>query len=828
MKYLYLALMLILASVSTPTLWAQQAEHHKVGHGCARANLPTSNFYEGEFDRESLPAFIVSAQVPVYSDKRSEAIAPTERLAFGSRIFVVEPAGESSGARAEVADYSDVSNVYGWVDQQHLLCRRDPLRLANGIWRRAFVQTATKVIDSDVELNYTTKVMYDSSEGACEDDDCRQIGEFKWFFIYAERDGKLLVSEAAQLRGNSVELSGWLNLDDAILWDTASALRPSETLEDSEPEDYVCAYPSPESIDDPEQCRQVLGGERWFESHLRLPILDDVDDEDNGYWQVVFKGAGSNLGEAELLEGVLSTSSNANPTLSNLDVMFVIDGSRSMSPVIDAIKGTAGKPGLVKLLAERLGDKIDASNNYRVGFQIYRDSRLDGADGVRNSAAYSLANKPCHSDPTGFDKAFTEVEAQDDGWDSDFVENVYGGIMRGIKNLHSCSEHSKLIIVIGDHGYNATKQSDRDHPSYSISNIIRALYQDRLFAQPPILLFIQMPTSGNNTNQDAYDTAYRLFADQARELSEAWMTNNPQYKDLPTNEFNHESRRASSAQFKRLSSANVTDEVLDQIVEGVDSFFNPGLSAEILASGEAIVDAIDRMRAMNQYKSVPILWWGMAEQTLCRLYERRCEENILDKVQELYIPKSQRAKLVREVLMTDAQFNDWQGVLKAFRQLEPGRQTREQLLAVLKQKMGTNLGINIDDTTDADKTLGEILQLKAGLPHGFDSPILQYTENDIRADIPACELNHIVEVSTSQLTVLEAIEQGKGLPIFPYESANILLCTTMSTKGKALRKVKQNDVTVQPFNSPVGAQERSFLFSANNDQFFWLPIEWLP
>ena len=790
--YLFWATALVIAH-------ADAAWGAPVGSSCASANLSANNYYNGEFDRESLPAFIVSTQTPVYREQRS-ASTPVRRLAFGSRVYVVEPADGESGTRAQVADYSDASNVYGWVDQEHLLCRRDPLRSDSGIWRRAFIKTATRVIDSEDELNYMAKIIYDDSQGKCEDDACGEIGVFKWFFIYAERDGKLLVSEAAQLRGNDIKLSGWLNLDDAIMWETASALRPSEKLDDSDPEDYVCAYPSPESINDPEQCRQVLGGERWFESSLRLPIIGDVGDDDTGYWRVLSQVAGSNLSQSDLLDSLLSTSSNANPTLSNLDVMFVIDGTRSMAPVIDAIKGANGNPGLVERLAERLGDKIDASNNYRIGFQIYRDSRLNGTDGVRNSASYSLANKPCQSDPTGFYKAFVEVEAQDDIWDSDFAENVYGGIMQAIKNLHSCPQHSKMIIVIGDHGYSGSAQSDRGHRSYSANSIIRALYHNQVFAQPPVLFFIQTPA--NNTNQRAYNSAYNLFADQARQLSEAWMRNNPQYEYLPANEIDREVRRAITSQFKRLRITDSSEQLLAAIVGKINSFFNPSLSAEPLVSGENMV---------------------MAEPNL-----QPHQLGTFDIAREMYIPKSQRDKLVREILMTDAQLNDWQGVLKAFRQLNPGRQTREQLLAVLKEKIGTNLGIDLDDTTDADKSLGEILQLKSGLPYAFNSPILQYTENDIIADIPACELAHVVEIAIGQLVVLDAIEQGDGLPVFAYEQTNMLRCATMTAKGQALRKIRQDDVVVLPFNSPVGDQKRSFVFSANNDQFYWLPIDWLP
>ena len=505
-RYFFLAAALLIAP--TTIAWGEP-----VGSSCARANLPANNFYQGEFDRESLPAFVVGAQVPVYAQKRSDG-APVSRLTFGSRVFIVEPADGSSGTRAQVADYSDVSNIYGWVDQSSLLCRHDPLRLDNGLWRRAFIQTKTWV--------------YEDSQGGCEGDACREISDFAWLFIYAERDGKLLVSESAQLRGGSTNIHGWLDSNDAILWNTASALRPSEKLDDVYPEDYVCAYPSPESINDPEQCLPVLGGERWFESGFRLPILDDTGYDDTGYWRVALIGQDSSFIEPELLKS------------------------------------------------------------------------LFGAD-ISTSDAFS-----------------------------------------------------------GDD------------------------------------------------------------------------------------------------------------------VEQTTMLYNS------------------------------------------------------DMVQELYILKSEGNKLVREVLVTDSQFNDWQGVLNAFRYLMPGRQAREHLFDVLNNRISFSVGINLEDTTDSDKPMGEILRLKAGLPYGFDSPILQYSEKEIRESIPTCELAHVVEVAVSHLALFDAIEQGNGLPVFSYEPADTRICTTMTDKGRALRKINQLEIMIKPLNTPIGAHERSFLFSANNDRFYWLPIEWLP
>ena len=837
MKYLYLASIAALAILFAPALWAQP-----IGYGCALASQPPDRLHDDTFDRESLPSYIVSAQAPVYRGKDDNT--PYRTLDFGSRVYVIEPADDVRGTRARVADYGNINEVYGWVDQEHILCRTKPLRLNNGILRRAFVQTATRVVASgDGEINYTVKLVYDSSKGYCENYNCREIGQFRWFFTYGERDGKLLVSEDAQLgSGNRHDIFGWLNGNDVIKWHTASALRPSEKLEESTPEDYICAYPTPESISDPGQCRQVLGGERWFESNLRLPVLDDSGDESNGYWRVVFKGAGNNLGRAELLESVLRNDSYASPTLNNLDVMFVIDGTDSMSNVINAIKGTNGSPGLVERLASRLADRIDANTSnsvYRVGFQIYRDSETNGTDGVSNSESYSLAGINCTSDDAnGFARAFARVQARDYIIDNDFPENVYGGIMQGISNLHSrnrgCMQHSKLIIVIGDNGYSKEEQEDRNQNGYSTSDIIEALYNETYFSQPPVLLFIQMPARTDIDNVRDYNRSYNLFARQASELSEAWMRNNPQYANLSDHDFAHQSDLAQASQFRRLSPANVSDQVLDQIVEGINGFFNPRLAEKILASGEAIVDVIERMRRMNEYESVPILWWGMAEQTLCQSYEERCTADILDKVQELYIPKSESEKLVREVLMTDGQFNDWQKVLRVFEGLDPGRQNREQMLKVITSNLKTHFHkLNLEDTTGREMSFGKILQLKVGLPYGFSSAILQYNERDILSaseGVPGCELDHVKDVALGRLAILNEIEPGNGLPIFSYDPPfDTRYCRDMGEIGRNLRTISgTSGVTIRAFNRQVGEQTRSLVFPSNNDRFYWLPIEWLP
>ena len=271
-RYFFLAAALLIDP--TAIAWGEP-----VGSSCLRANLSASNFYQGEFDRESLPAFVVGDQVPVYAQKRSDG-APIRRLAFGSRVFVVEPADSSSSSRVQVADYSDVNKIYGWVDQSNLLCRRDPLRLASGIWRRVFTPAST---------------IYKDSQGGCEDNNCDATFLIpNWHFIYGERDGRLLVSEWAQLESNTTQISGWLDTNATIQWNTATALRPSETLDDNTTESHICAYPYPESINDPYQCRPIYGSYRWLKSYLRLHILTDIGDDDTGYWRVALEDIGGN------------------------------------------------------------------------------------------------------------------------------------------------------------------------------------------------------------------------------------------------------------------------------------------------------------------------------------------------------------------------------------------------------------------------------------------------------------------------------------------------------------------------------------------------------
>ena len=121
---------------------------------------------------------------------------------------------------------------------------------------------------------------------------------------------------------------GWLPEADGISWNTAVALRPSEELAKKKGPDggeaYVCAYPSLDAIKNPKECRQVLGGKRWFNGDSRLPVLREHDKVN----EVAISSAATagNFDDAMALAGV--------DALKNLDLFFVIDGTNSMGKII--------------------------------------------------------------------------------------------------------------------------------------------------------------------------------------------------------------------------------------------------------------------------------------------------------------------------------------------------------------------------------------------------------------------------------------------------------------------------------------------------------------
>ena len=66
-----------------------------------------------------------------------------------------------------------------------------------------------------------------------------------------------------------------------------------------------------------------------------------------------------------------------------------------------------------------------------------------------------------------FRTAFQAVKAYEPAGDDDFPENTFGGMVQASEDVAPCSDHTKLVFIIGDHGYDGAKQERRGHERWT-------------------------------------------------------------------------------------------------------------------------------------------------------------------------------------------------------------------------------------------------------------------------------------------------------------------------------------------------------------------------
>ena len=294
--------------------------------GCKPSDLEKHEIIDANnnvvFGSQSAIAIAISDEVAMYA--AADKATRTSSAKFGRKYYVVDPGRGTD--MIQIQDLVD-ANISGWVSRDTLLCKLSPMRDSEtGLWRRLYIQTATRNTGSaqddvtQVAAEIEPKTLYRGPKQSC-DDTCSTVGKFEWFFIYGDHNGRYLLAEGVSLAASaSVGVRGWLQHEDGILWNTASALRPKIELDERE-QNYLCAYKSVEEMRSGENCREFLGGMRWFDIDLRLPVLDETDEA----WRVVFKGGGNNLDREALLREV--SLAKVIRGLKNLDVTFVIDGT---------------------------------------------------------------------------------------------------------------------------------------------------------------------------------------------------------------------------------------------------------------------------------------------------------------------------------------------------------------------------------------------------------------------------------------------------------------------------------------------------------------------
>ena len=218
-----------------------------------------------------------------------------------------------------------------------------------------------------------------------------------------------------------------------------------------------------------------------------------------------------------------------------LDVLFLLDGTYSMGPYIDKIKGTSSQQGLISQIMKTLQnhEKLQGMK-IKFGFRIYRDTYAGDMELGQGLAIPSecddYSEEALRANRKAFQEAFQGVQEsktrEESGAEAskeiyDYEENFYGGIRRASQDLRACrGKTQQVLFVIGDHGYNADTQQKRGKSPILQDELVQRLQGNGAEGSKNVLtFFLQTPSNCKNVSNSAdCDKAYELFGRQSREI----------------------------------------------------------------------------------------------------------------------------------------------------------------------------------------------------------------------------------------------------------------------------------------------------------------------
>jgi Mg-chelatase subunit ChlD len=274
--------------------------------------------------------------------------------------------------------------------------------------------------------------------------------KFEIYYIFKENKGTKLLSRTDKLnQGTQEELQnkvgGWMSNFNITSWDHRVCLEVASS--DNANREYsamnIPVYPSEDKLNNfvASGLDDTEGSIMKFKISpqnppnpyiMRMPILSNIDAKSKQVATVgTLKDNTSTLIETAKLRQKIQI---ANNKLENINILFVIDGTQSMSPYYKTV---------AKSITEIIeNNKLSRANNkLRFGAVIYRDY----ADGEQ-----SCDVEPLTSDHKLIIKKLLTTHCG--GVDLDLPEAQYNGLTEGIRRAGFNKDQSNIIVLIGDAG----------------------------------------------------------------------------------------------------------------------------------------------------------------------------------------------------------------------------------------------------------------------------------------------------------------------------------------------------------------------------------------
>ncbi|MEO5378536.1 MAG: hypothetical protein H7832_12260 [Magnetococcus sp. DMHC-6] len=850
------------------------------------AQFDFSSFYRDKELKWVGLARVLRQDTPLFTeikDKKNSAY-----LAFNQQAEVLAEKGEF--LKIHTLRFQDQPETTGWVHKSDLLCRNQPVRSDSGLEKKFFIRTSTSPREENLQ-DPTVTVFQDPELKECMGGSghCREgASRFHMYFVFDETKNGVLLADRFRLEDED-QLLGWVDKRNGFLWNNAFSLRPREDLRspDGKGPGTVCAYEQLEDAvsQNKNACQPVEGGINWFKSPLRIPVLDLVDQDNKHvepnllsnplgqkrFYKVALAQpglVGRSLGDGKFaISGDLAAHIMPEiKTLSskkNVDIFFLLDATASMENVIDAVRGTEDRLGVIQEIIHKL-KKVQGfkDTQFRFGYRVFRDPYADKlikngigdgvGEGVPLPETCQLSPKEMEQTYQEFENSIAKVSVTLDDKD-DYQENLFGGIKQVLaKDIASCPDHLKLLFVIGDNGYkarnmvsgknNTLKAIEKyTHPvdAEELARLLRGSNNSGDKSNNIISFFIQTPNRVNDAKHpESYNIAYKQFNTQMQSLLE---------KSLP----------ADSHISDYLLQMDETS-LLERIVGTVEKLSSSALIDEIILDirgGAALNSVIERLR--RERVDIPGVYWHILEKEACGELGDQCRHRVFDTTMIGYIEASD--KVVEELWVTSSDLSSWIRILRGFEGYFelPEAQLRRALISAMI--LGLQQEIRRPPIDVSGETPAEYAQRRGGLPVRRHSPLLSYQVNALSAEhlmqnkdghlvvvdrdnkpildknkqpilaVPACELRRLALWAIKSKEILEIVEKDMR-PLFTASRYQSSLCPDATPNGRELINFT-GAIERKPLGPETKGEEAAayrFGHTVGGRRGYWIPQDYLP
>lgn len=747
------------------------------------------------------PVTVIKQDAPIFLKSTGLAFHTTElygvkrnKLNFNEKLAVLRESKE----RLEVTEVGK-DRVVGWVNKGDLLCSLQPVIGKNGIEKKLYIKTATAIQGNTKPVNAFSSPL----QKKCPSEGCRKLGRFTGYFIFDEQNNRYLLANAHNFKKTS-SLVGWVDKRSGIVWDTAYGIRPHENLKSDE---YVCAFENIAKDNKSGNCATVLvGGDQWFTYKHRIPVLGKVDN----YYKVAFpvsamgkdlQGAGKNQKKA------FGDKKVDMEDMKKVDIFFLIDGTKSVRPYIPKIQDVVNK--VVGELSNSLAFK---ETKFRFGFRIYRDAYA-GNQGIGEGLPLS---KQCdrsnvNSIEKGKQEFFQEINKVRSVSDAndDYEENLYGGIKQAVKDIKGCSQHTKLLFIIGDHGYSASAQKKHGNTVIGEKAIIRMLSGDKSNGVKTIVtFFIQTPNEKSGAKSpSAYSKAYSAFRKQGKYILGNILGS---------------SENSVLDNYMLVASDK---ELVSKVFNGVTSFSRSDVVNELsldLQGGASLAEAIQRLRKSPQFNSLPGLYWDNMINGNCSKLGKQCANKIYETIFEGFIPIND--KIVEDVWLKVGELEKWRNILKNF-SLNSNLVGYEQ-----RKAFGNGLIVGLRSVIKGfyynNQPIGEFIEKRrTGLPINDNSPLMKYSYDMLMDErvVSDCEISRLTQWMNASNIMLSTVEKGTKKPVYKIAKPD----TKCRRKDGSIPEIPYIPPPITEANLGP-SDDYTIAFTFHDVRILWVPKKYLP